>query len=388
MNGDPAGFGVAFALLGLSFAGLGGSLWGAGAAAGFSPVEALPPPPPPPPPPKPSTAPWMSPSVDYADPEPPPPPTIETVAAPRPSGPVDSPWERREAQRTEIETVKPPDELVRPAGPPGIICPACRTENEASRRFCQSCGTPLVVTAPVQTVRPRPAQRSLRWLAILIPIVLVAGLIGFAAAAVFKGLSGAGATPGASASIGPTAGTTDSSSGSAGPTASGGPVAARLRLWTTSYSTEVPNDPTNVHSGGKTIDGKPGTSFQQDCAGRQPYVQFTFFGGHVPVVPVGAKPQRGDGHVELATITILPGDQSSQTAWMSVERPRDLEIWIDGKKALTATLDDAFGSQVIAVGRHVNDTIRLVIADTYDKGATSTMCAISELSFAGKTTEP
>jgi hypothetical protein len=330
----------------------------------------------------------MSPSVDYADPEPPP-PTIETVAAPRPSGPVDSPWERLEAQRTEIETVKPPDELLRPAGPPGIICPACRTENEASRRFCQSCGTPLVVTAPVHAVTARPTPRSMRWVAILIPIVVVAGLIGFAGAAIIKGLPAASATPGATPSAPATTGSAVSSSGSSGPTASSvGPVAVRLRIWQVAYSREVPKDPTAHHSGGKSVDGNLQTSFQQDCAGRRPYVLFRFFGGNVPTVPAGAKPQRGDGKVELATITIVPGDQSSQAAWMSVERPRHLEIWIDGKKALTATLTDEFGSQVITVGKHINDTIQLVIADTYSDGATSTMCGITELSFLGHTTSP
>jgi hypothetical protein len=330
----------------------------------------------------------MSPSVDYADPEPPPQPTIEAVAAPRPSGPVDSPWERLATQRTEIETVKPPDEVIRPAGPPGIICPACRTENEASRRFCQSCGTPLVVTAPIQTVTSRPTPRSMRWLAILVPIVIVAGVLGFAGAALIKGLPGASATPGASASGGVPSNATPPGSAAPPTTSSGGPVAVRLRLYSTSYSKEVPPDPTAHHSGGKTIDGNPATSFQQDCAGRRPFVRFTFYGGNVPVVPAGSKPQRGDGHVEVATITILPGDQSSQAAWLSVERPHHLEIWIDGKKTLTATLKDQFGSQLIQVGRHVNDTIMLVIADTYDDGATSTMCAISELSFAGTTTEP
>ena len=42
----------------------------------------------------------------------------------------------------------------------------------------------------------------------------------------------------------------------------------------------------------------------------------------------------------------------------------------------------------IAVDKHVDDTIRIVIADTYDAGAKSTMCAISELLFSGTTTEP
>jgi hypothetical protein len=167
-----------------------------------------------------------------------------------------------------------------------------------------------------------------------------------------------------------------------------GQVAVRLRIWQVAYSREVPKDPTAHHSGGKTVDGKVETSFQQDCAGRRPYVLFRFFGGNVPAVPAGAKAKRGDGKVELATITILPGDQSSQDAWMSVERPHHLEVWIDDKKALTANLKNEFGPQVIKLGKHVDDTIQLVIADTYDNGATSTMCGITELSFFGQTTEP
>jgi hypothetical protein len=323
----------------------------------------------------------MAPSVGYAEPELPPPPTLEAVAAPKAVGPVDTPWARQEAARTQIETVKPPDEVVRPSGPPGIICPACRTENEASRRFCQSCGTPLVATAPVQVVTQRPKGRSWRWLLILVPIVIVAGVLGFGGAAFLKGGLPVGATPGPSGS--PVAGVSGSPSGS--PTGSTGlPSAHLLRLWSTTYSKPVPKDPTGVHSGGKTIDKDPATSFQQDTAGgRRPWVQFQFYGGHVP----SDGKSRGDGNVDVTSITILPGDQSSQANFQKIRRPHHVEIWIDGKKALTAELKDAFGPQEIAVGLHVADTIQIVIADTYGTGASSTICAISELSFVG-TAEP
>lgn len=325
----------------------------------------------------------MTPSVDYAEPDPPPMPIIEAVAAPKATGPVDSPWERLNAERTEIETVKPPDELIAPAGPPGIICPACRTENEASRRFCQSCGTPLVMTAPIQEFTAPAKPRSYRWVLFLIPIVIVAGIVGFGGAAIFKGLFGPAASSVASGSPGPTSsGAISSDSVPSQPT---GPVAGKLRLFTTSYSKAVPADPTAAHSGGKTIDGKPDTSFMQQCEGREAFVSFTFYGGNVPTVAAGEKPKQGNGNVQVATITMRTGDQTSEDVWKTIQRPKTLRITIDGGTSFTKDLDDVFGEQVITIDKPVNTNIKLAIADVYTDGATEDQCAISELSFAGNT---
>ena len=305
----------------------------------------------------------MTPSVDYAEPEPPPPPIIEEVAAPKATGPVNSPWERLDAQRTEIETVKPPDELVRPAGPPGIICPACRTENEASRRFCQSCGTPLVVTAPVQEMAPRPARRSFRWVLILIPIVIVAGLLGFGGAAFFKGLAGPSPT------VGPTGSQVATASGATPsvslPSGSVGPSAHLLTLHSIVGSGKLDQ----AHSTGKSIDADgPTTSWQDDTkAGRDIWIEVTF---------------AGKGIVDLSSITIFPGDQKNATAFKQVARPHHIQLKADSGAPVTITLADQFGSQDFAVSLHVTKTLRVTIVDTY-AGDTSTFSGISEIRFIG-----
>ena len=69
-----------------------------------------------PPPPK-TASPWMTPSVDYADPEPPPMPVIEPVAAPKATGPVDTPWERLNA-RAHRDRDGQAARRARPAGGP------------------------------------------------------------------------------------------------------------------------------------------------------------------------------------------------------------------------------------------------------------------------------
>ena len=292
-------------------------------------------------------------------------PIIEAVAAPKASGPVDTPWERLDAQRTEIEVVKPPDELVRPAGPPGIICPACRTENDPSRRFCQSCGTPLVVTAPVQVASPRPARRSMRWLLLLIPLVIVAGVIGFGGAALLKGgLPGASATVGPSGSVRPTGSAAVVSVSPGAPATPTAPSEHPLRLHTiiSSGSRDA------AHSSGKSIDNNLATSWQlAPKAGRLLWLQFDFV---------------GDGVVDITTITISPGDQRSDATFAANSRPHHLAISVDGGKAVNVTLEDRNGSQDIPVSLHVNQTVRVTVLDSYPGTATS-YAAISEIRFSG-----
>jgi hypothetical protein len=326
----------------------------------------------------------MTPSVDYADPEPPPMPVIEPVAAPKSTGPVDTPWERLNAQRTEIETVKPPDELVRPAGPPGIICPACRTENEASRRFCQSCGTPLVDTAPVQTVVKQPMKRSSKWLLVLIPIVLIAGVIGFGGAALLKGglpVSSASAVPPSGGSLTPTAGASGPGGSTAvGPTASvpNGPSVHLLSLYQIISSGHRDQD----HSSGKSTDYQRGenstkTEWQDNASGgRDIWIEVEFKDG------VSEKPTPGP--VDLTSVTIFPGDQSSQTAFKQTARPKTIVFTADGGAPVKFTLKDAFGSQdlVFKAPIHVKKDFRITITDTYP-GSSSQFSGISEIRFVG-----
>ena len=308
----------------------------------------------------------MTPSVDYPEPEPPPMPTIEAVAAPKPTGPVDTPWERLEAQRTAIEVVKPPDELMRPAGPPGIICPACRTENEATRRFCQSCGTPLVVTAPVQPIMSRPARRSRRWLLILFPIVIVAGLLGFGGAAFFKPLL-SGASPSAlpSASGGGSAGPgTSASPGTSGPVTSGQPPSVHL-LATRPPTASGKRD--NSHAPAKATDSDPKTSWQQDTSGGVDiWLEVTFT----------------SGTVDVTRITIAGGDQKSKATFDASRHPRDIEISVDGGKGIPFTIPDGFGPKTLPVSLHVTQTLRITIFDNYP-GTDTKFSGISDLKFEG-----
>lgn len=319
----------------------------------------------------------MTPSVDYPDPEPPPMPVIEAVAAPKATGPVDSPWERLDAQRTEIETVKPPDELVRPAGPPGIICPACRTENEASRRFCQSCGTPLVQTAPIQPVVQRTAKRSYKWLLVLIPIVIVAGVLGFGGAALLKGgLPAASSTVAPPGSLRPTAGTSGAPGSQAvGPTASAS-LAPSVHLLAL-YQIISSGHRDQPHSSGKSIDYKvgPTTEWQADASGDKDIwieVQFKLEGAATST----------PGPVDLSSITIFPGDQSSEANFKKSGRPHHIVFSADGGAPIKITLEDQFGSQDFPVSVHVKKNFRITITDNYP-GDSSTYSGISEIRFIG-----
>jgi hypothetical protein len=321
----------------------------------------------------------MTPSVDYADPEPPPMPVIEPVAAPKATGPVDTPWERLNAQRTEIETVKPPDELVRPAGPPGIICPACRTENEASRRFCQSCGTPLVETAPIQAAVKQPMKRSYRWLLVLIPIVVIAGFLGFGGAALLKG-----GLPASSATIAPPGSLTPSGGASGpggsvavGPTGSGssGPSIHPLAMYQIISSSHRDQD----HSSGKSIDYKvgPTTEWQANASGgKDIWIEVEFKDGvSTPSAP---------GPVDLTSVTIFPGDQSSATAFKQSARPKTIIFTADGGNPVKFTLKDAFGSQdlVFPSTIHVKKDFRITITDNYP-GSSNQFSGIAEIRFIG-----
>jgi zinc-ribbon domain len=324
----------------------------------------------------------MTPSVDYPDPEPPPMPVIEAVAAPKATGPVDTPWERLDAQRTEIETVKPPEELVRPAGPPGIICPACRTENEASRRFCQSCGTPLVQTAPIQPIVQRTAKRSYRWLLVLIPIVIVAAVLGFGGAALLKGglpaASSSAAPPG---SLGPTAGTSGAPGSQAvGPTASpsSGPSVHGLAL----YRIISSGHRDEAHSSGKSIDYQRGsdstkTEWQDNASGgRDIWIEVQF--------KLEGAPTSTPGPVDVSSITLFPGDQSSEANFKKTARPKIIRFSADGRAPVEFLLKDRFGSQELVFKDpvHVKKDFRITIVENYP-GSASQFSGISEIRFVG-----
>ena len=75
----------------------------------------------------------------------------------------------------------------------------------------------------------------------------------------------------------------------------------------------------------------------------------------------------------------------ARTVWKTIQRPKTLEITIDGGASFTKDLEDTFGEQVITIDKPVNTNIKLAVADVYTDGATEDQCAISELAFFGNT---
>jgi hypothetical protein len=215
----------------------------------------------------------------------------------------------------------------------------------------------------------------MRWVAILIPIVVVAGIIGFAGAAIIKGLPGASPTPGTSASGAvPSNATPPGSLGQ--PSASpSGPVAHDLRPFSIIGSSKKDQD----HSTGKSIDTDPTTnapvlttSWQADTAGgKDIWIEVTF---------------RGSGIADLTQVTISGGDQKSPAAFKAARRPHHIQLSADGGKPVTLVLADRFGAQDFAVKIHVDNTLRITIVDNYS-GTTSTFSGISDIRFFG-TLEP
>jgi hypothetical protein len=211
----------------------------------------------------------------------------------------------------------------------------------------------------------------MRWLAILVPIVIVAGVLGFAGAALIKGLPGASATPGASASSGVPSNATPPGSVAPPTTSSGGPVAQDLRLFSIIGSSKKDQD----HSTGKSIDVDPATkapvtttSWQADTSGgKDIWIEVVF---------------RGSGIADLTRITVSGGDQKSPAAFQANRRPHHIQFSADGGKPVTVELADQFGAQDFAVKIHVAKTLRITIVDNYP-GTASTFSGISDIRFFG-----
>jgi hypothetical protein len=296
-------------------------------------------------------------------------PEITIVAPPtRPSNqPIDTPWVQREAAHTDIEVVKPPEEIVKPAAPTGIMCPACQTDNEPTRRFCRSCGTALIApTAAVEkkrTVRGRPAWL---WVLVLVPVLVVAGVAGFALAAGLKStniLGGSSPSPSGSAAVSPSA-----------PGGSGGPVVAQLTPKSIKASSQLGGRSNARWSPGKAIDDKKDTSWQEGVDGsvKGQWIEVTF-----------AKP------IDITSITIFAGNQAGRANYDANLRPRNITIQADSGDAQPVMLQDVFGSQQINFVGHVATRLRLTLVDTYAarktslKGSPFEDCAISEIQFFG-----
>jgi hypothetical protein len=274
--------------------------------------------------------------------------TVAWTPKPGTQGPTDTPWVEPEIYRSEIEVVKPPDELGGPA-PSGVICSACGTENDTTRRFCRSCGNPLftVETALPEVEEPKP--RSWRWLAILLPVLLVAGVLGFVGAALIRGGLFATASP-SPGPIAPGSGIVLQPSGATASSTLGG-------LW-------PPRD---------AID-KDTTSSWREASGRLAgeWIQVTF-----------KQP------VTILSITIWAGAQKDQENYKGNLRPRHITIAADGGRGQAFELTDTFGSQAIAYSGPVNSTLKITIQDAYLSERTTFPrsptqdCVISEIQFNG-----
>jgi hypothetical protein len=290
--------------------------------------------------------------------------TVAWTPKPGTQGPTDTPWVEPDIYRSEIEVVKPPDELGGPA-PSGIICSACGTENETTRRFCRSCGNPLFAMETPEPEVEEPKRRSWRWLAILVPILIVAGLLGFVGAALLRGGLFASATP--SPSSVPATGTP----GGASPTS--GPPVVQLKVASITASSMLQNN--RQWSPSKAIDGMLNTSWQE-----------------------GAKTENGQwiqmafkDPVTVTSITIFAGSQTARANYDGNLRPRHVTIAADGGPGQKFELGDVFGQQEIAFSGPVTSQLRITINDTYPSKKTSLQrspfddCAISELLVNGTT---
>jgi hypothetical protein len=284
---------------------------------------------------------------------------VPPVAA---KGPTDTPWAEPDVYRSEIEVVKPPDELGGPA-PSGIICSACGTENESHRRFCRSCGHPLFAVESPQPEFEEPKRRSWRWLAILVPVLLVAGLLGFVGAALIRGGLFASASP--TTSFVPVTAPPD------GPTPTSGPTVVQLKVASITASSRLGDRWTPS----KAIDGLLNTSWQEGArteAGQ--WIQMAF-----------------KDPVTVTSITIFAGSQTAKANYDGNLRPRHITVSADGGPGQKFELGDVFGQQEIAFSGPVTSQLRITINDTYPSKKTSLQgspfddCAISELQVNGTT---
>jgi hypothetical protein len=296
----------------------------------------------------------------------------EVVRTAPPTGPIDTPWAKTETERTEIQTVRPPEEIVRPAGPAGIICPACATENEATRRFCKSCGTLLVAPVPTPVVRAMPRPRSFR-LILLVPILLVAGLLGFGLTVVLRGgIGGTGA-----ASTGPTAPTAPSApSGSVARPSGSAATSAKPSAKTTKIALSDAKASSVLgpkYNALKAIDHDLGTSWQEGAKNES--------GQYVRVILKAP--------ADIQSITIWAGSQAAQANYYGNLRPHHIEVKFDDGPAQPWELTDTFGPQVIKLSGHADTYVKFIIVDTYPSQKTALNgspfddCAISEIQLNG-----
>jgi F5/8 type C domain-containing protein len=216
--------------------------------------------------------------------------------------------------------------------------------------------------APVVVARPRPGPRSWRWLAILVPILVLAGLAGFAGAVLLRGgLSGPRAT----------ASPTAASNAPTQAVASTAPAPHQIKPKSAAASSQLGE----AYTPRKAIDNDPKTSWQEGVDGsvKGQWLDITF-----------AKP------ADLTSIMIRAGNQRSDEHYRSNLRPHNITIKADNGKAQPFELTDINGEQAIAFSGHVEKKVRITLIDVYpaqptelNKGTPWQDCPISELRFFG-----
>jgi hypothetical protein len=286
--------------------------------------------------------------------------TVAWTPKPGTQGPTDTPWVEPEIYRSEIEVVKPPDELGGPA-PSGIICSACGTENDTSRRFCRSCGNPLFAMETPEPEVEEPKRRSWRWLAILVPILVVAGILGFVGAAWLRG--------GLFAAASPVPSFVPATATPGGPQPSSGQPVVQLKVASATASSRLGDK----WAPSKAIDGRTDTSWQEGAkAEAGQWIQLAF-----------------KDPVTVTSVMIWAGSHTAEANYFGNLRPRHITIAADGGPGQKFELADRFEPQEIAYSGPVTSQLRITIIDTYPSKQTSLAgspfddCAISELRFNG-----
>ena len=126
------------------------------------------------------------------------------------------------------------------------------------------------------------------------------------------------------------------------------------------------------HSTGKSTDYKVGlsTEWQADTTGGK---------------DIWIEVQFKNDPVDLSSIQIFPGDQSSAANFTKSGRPHHIVFTADGGSPVSITLTKDFGLQTFPVDIRVKKNFRITITDNYP-GTSSAYSGISEIRFFGTST--
>jgi hypothetical protein len=297
---------------------------------------------------------------------------------------VDALSRQQVAQPAPPPTAQPGTPTAAPAAAvaAGLVrCPACGIANPATRTFCQSCGTtlaqasrvaepsaaaiaaavarpasvPRAATAPVAGAALRAAAAPSRgfptWILVIGGLGILVGIAAVAASMLLGGKApGSGATtvPGSGAIVSgaPTTGNGGASGEpSGGPSASAAPV--EIALKTAKASSVIGNR--SKFSADKAIDGDPTTCWQEGkTTEKGQWIEVTF------------------ARTRVTSVTLYNGYELSDDAYFANLRLKDVEVSVNGGKAIPIRLKDAKGPQQFELGSIAGATrMRITIVSTY-----------------------